>query len=176
MIQEQFGICLLSKHQVPIDVTAGWAHTLHCTHYTHIRTLYILHTYARTHTHTHAHAHYTLQTQTHIHTLHYTHTTLHYTHTTLHYTTHTLHYTHYKHTLHYTRAHTHTHTPHYAMHTTHTKQSIWQMCDCHPVHEPALRCLCTTQELEPCTGNSSLGRASNPQEDCPGLTERGCGT
>ena len=27
--------------------------------------------------------------------------------------------------------------------------------------------------LEPCAGKSSWGRASNPQEDCPALTERG---
>ena len=37
--------------------------------------------------------------------------------------------------------------------------------------EPALGCLCTTQTLEPCAGKSSWGRASNPQEDCPGLME-----
>jgi len=45
-----------------------------------------------------------------------------------------------------------------------------------PPSEPALRCLCTTQALEPCAGKSSWGRASNPQEDCPHLMERGCGT
>ena len=39
--------------------------------------------------------------------------------------------------------------------------------------EPALGCLCTTQALGPCAGKSSWGRASNPQEDCPVLKERG---
>ena len=38
------------------------------------------------------------------------------------------------------------------------------------------RYLCTTQALEPCAGKSSWGRTSNPQEDCTGLTERGCRT
>ena len=27
--------------------------------------------------------------------------------------------------------------------------------------------------LEPCAGESSGGKASNPQEDCPGVMERG---
>ena len=34
-------------------------------------------------------------------------------------------------------------------------------------------CLCTTQALEPFVGKFSWGRASNLQDDCPGLTERG---
>ena len=35
---------------------------------------------------------------------------------------------------------------------------------------------CAPQTLEPCVGKSSWDRASNQQEDCPGLTERGHGT
>ena len=41
-------------------------------------------------------------------------------------------------------------------------------------NEPGLGCLCITQALEPCAGTSSWGRAINLQEDCPGITERGC--
>ena len=41
---------------------------------------------------------------------------------------------------------------------------------------PKLVCLCTTQTLEPCKTKSSWGRASNPQEDCPGPMDRGCRT
>ena len=48
---------------------------------------------------------------------------------------------------------------------------------CHLVNQHWDACaVCTTQVLEPCAGKSSGGRASNPQEDCPGLMERGCGT
>jgi len=45
-------------------------------------------------------------------------------------------------------------------------------------NEQALGYLCTTQALKPCTGKSSWGRTSNPQEDCtcPGFVMRGRGT
>ena len=63
---------------------------------------------------------------------------------------------------------------------THTRtcahtQSLQQPCETQllPHSEPALGCLCTTQALKPCAGKSSWGRASNPQEDHPSLTDRG---
>jgi len=58
------------------------------------------------------------------------------------------------------------------------KQSLQQPCKAQllPPSERALGCLCTTQAFQPCTGKSSWGRASNPQEDCPSLTDRGRGT
>ena len=45
-----------------------------------------------------------------------------------------------------------------------------------PPSEQALGCLYTTQALEPFADKSFWGGVSNPQEDCPSLTDRGCGT
>ena len=65
----------------------------------------------------------------------------------------------------YTFVSTHTHT------RTHAHKA-YNSCVEHSYCCPALGCLCTTQELEPCAGKSSWGRTSNTQEDWSGLTER----
>ena len=59
-----------------------------------------------------------------------------------------------------------------------SKASLWQPCKTQllPPSEQVLGCLCTTQAFQPCAGKSSWGRTSNPQEDCPSLTDRSRGT
>ena len=63
------------------------------------------------------------------------------------------------------RAHTYTHTD--------TKQSKSYGSQLLQYSEPVMACLWTTQSLEPCVGKSSWGSASNPQEHCQGLMDRG---
>ena len=66
--------------------------------------------------------------------------------------------------------HTHAHT------RTQSKamQSLWQPCKTQLLlpSKPALRFQCTTQALQSCAGKPSWSRSSNPQENCPGFTER----
>ena len=54
------------------------------------------------------------------------------------------------------------------------KQSLWKPCETQllPPSEPALGNLYTTQALKASAGKSFWDRASNPQEDCPSLTDR----
>ena len=72
----------------------------------------------------------------------------------------------YTHTTHM-HTHTHTHTQNKA-YSNHVKHSYCRLVKQHwDIH------LCTTEAFQPYAGKSSWGRASNQQEDCPSLTDRG---